>query len=57
MKMSLNKDYLFGTYIMDINFLCDGAPSFLRNLEDHNLKDDMKMLEGVVGDCEFDSKF
>lgn len=32
MKMSLNKEYLFGTYIVDINFISDGAASFLQNL-------------------------
>lgn len=57
MKMSLNREYLFGTYIMDINFISDGAASYLRNLEDHSLKDDVRVLEGVIGDYEFDSKF
>jgi hypothetical protein len=33
MKMTHNKEYLFATYIMDINFLIDeGAISNLRNL-------------------------
>lgn len=34
LKMTQNREYLFATYIMDMNFLTDGGGiSFLRNLE------------------------
>jgi hypothetical protein len=57
MKMSLNREYLFATYIMDINFMSDGAATFLRNLEDHTLKHDYLHLQGLANDYEFDSRF
>lgn len=34
MKMTMNREYLFATYIMDINFLNEGGTAtVLRNLE------------------------
>ncbi len=57
MKMSLNREYLFATYIMDINFLSDGATFYLRNLEEYTLKHDYQYLQRLNNDFEFDSRF
>lgn len=40
MKMTMQREYLFATYIMDINFLNEGGSStFLKNLEESSLQD------------------
>ena len=58
MKMSMQREYLMATYIMDMNFLNEGGTStFLKNLEESSLKEDEAALATQPRNVSFDSRF
>lgn len=58
MKMTMQREYLFATYIMDINFLNEGGTStFLKNLEESSLQDEQASLATQPRNISFDSRF
>ena len=58
MKMTMQREYLFATYILDINFLNEGGTStFLKNLEEGSLQEEQAALAAQPRSTSFDSRF
>jgi hypothetical protein len=55
--MTQNREHLFATYIMDINFLTEGgAVQLMRNLEESSFKEERERVEAMQREYEFDSR-
>lgn len=58
MKLTMQREYLFATYILDINFLNEGGSStFLKNLEEGSLQEELAALAAQSRSTSFDSRF